>query len=155
MDDVVSGLALRPAIAHDAPALARMNTQLFADADSPNPMSLATLEERMRAWIRSAEWNIVIFTLGDATVGYAVYQTAPDAYVPGIAFVTLRQFFIERDWRSRGIGTAAFHNLRTQCFPVRTKIAISVLPHNEQAMRFWCRLGFAVQSITLMRASTE
>ena len=42
---------LREAIAEDLPLLAELNRQLIQDQRSPNPMSVAELEERMRGWL--------------------------------------------------------------------------------------------------------
>jgi len=89
----------RFATAADAHTLAPMNFQLIRDEGHRNSMSMAELEQRMRAWLDS-EYQAVLFDDEQGTAGYALFKREPD-------WIYLRQFFVEPERRRRGIGRAA------------------------------------------------
>ena len=89
--------------ASDAPLLAEMNRQLIEDEKAETDLSVAQLEERMKAFIAS-EYRAFFFKEDDRVVGYALCKLAA-------APVYLRQFFINRGERRRGCGRRAFHAL--------------------------------------------
>jgi GNAT superfamily N-acetyltransferase len=143
-------LAIRPATDTDIPLLGQMNRHLFEDAGSHNPMSVAELQERMTHWLRSDDWHIATFAENDATVGYAVFQIRPDSYDPAVEFAYVRQFYIEREWRRKGFGRAAFDLLTRTHFRPPCKVVIDALATDPNATAFWAALGFAPYSITMM-----
>jgi GNAT superfamily N-acetyltransferase len=134
-------IALRPATPDDLPLLAEMNRQLIQDEGSRNPMDLAALVERMCAWL-GGEYRVILFTRGNAVVGYAVYQMRPDEHLPQERYVYLRQFFVRREARRQGIGRSAFRLLRHECLPAGAPIVLDVLTSNPGGRRFWDALGF-------------
>lgn len=61
----------------------------------------------------------------------------------------LRHFFICRDSRRQGLGTAAFHLLLQE---LKTEsIDVEVMWWNERGHKFWQSLGFKERSIYLRR----
>lgn len=136
-----AAIGLRPATVDDLPLLAEMNRQLIEDEGSRNPMGLPALAERMRGWL-AGEYAAVVFSLGDAAVGYAVYQVRSDEYFPQERYVYLRQLFVRREVRRQGIGRAAFRLLCERCFPAGMAVALDVLQCNPGGRAFWESLGF-------------
>ena len=86
----------------------------------------------------------------DAVIGYAVFSARPDSYQPEIAFVYIKQFFIEREWRRKGLGRKAFAALARAYFPSQSKVVIDALSTDPTATAFWAALGFHPYSITMM-----
>ena len=109
-------LLVRPANEADLPLLAQMNKRLIEDEGSRNPMSLDQLADRMRDWLLG-DWEVKLFATDDRVVGYAVYQIRRDEYFPDQTIVYLRQFYIEREMRGQGLGTAAYPGLGGRAFP--------------------------------------
>jgi predicted acetyltransferase len=132
-------ITLRVATTADLPAVAAMNKLLIEDEKHENPMSVAELEERVRGWI-SSNYAAYMFQLEEKTIGYAlVNMEAKPIY--------LRQFFIARDWRRQGAGTAGFKALLRE---LRTEtLEIDVLVWNKSAIAFWTALGFDQRSLRM------
>jgi len=132
---------LREATAEDLPLLARLNRELIEDQGSSNPMSLAELEERMRGWL-AGEYRAVFFELASDVVAYAVVRPAEGG-------IHLRQFFVLRPFRRRGIGSRAFEAFRRRHVPAAAAITLEVLVHNETGLAFWRALGFEEHALSL------
>jgi GNAT superfamily N-acetyltransferase len=133
-------LHLRRAAESDLPLLAQMNKRLIEDQGSRNPMPIEQLQNRMSGWLHG-DWTIEFFEEGEI-VGYVVYQTRRDEFFPERTEVYVRQFFIERDQRGRGLGSAAFKLLRETRFPTGSRITLEVLATNPKGFKFWSRVGF-------------
>lgn len=132
--DSEGSVKLRDATADDLPLLAEWNHQLIRDQRSPNPMSVAELEERMRGWL-AAEYRAVVFELGPEPVAYGVFRPAEDG-------VHLRQFFVVRHLRRHGVGRRAIEAFRERHVPPGAALTLEVLSHNERGLAFWRALGF-------------
>ncbi len=141
---------IRAATEADLPLLAQMNKHLFEDAGSHNPMSIDDLRDRMATWLTANEWKIMMLAQGGAVFGYMVYQVRPDSYEPETAFVYVRQFFIERDWRRKGLGRTTFEAIARAHFPAQSKVVIDALASDPNATAFWAALGFEPYSVTMM-----
>jgi ribosomal protein S18 acetylase RimI-like enzyme len=141
-------LTLRPATAADVQLLADMNRQLCDDERSRNPMTIAELAVRMEKWL-SEDWQAVLFQEPSQVVGYALFQIGADYYDPVVPEVYIRQFFIRREHRSRGLGRQAFDLLARQCFPTGARVHLDVLATNPNGQRFWESLGFQSYSTAL------
>jgi GNAT superfamily N-acetyltransferase len=141
-------LATRPATEADLPLLARMNKHLIEDEGSRNPMSLDQLAERMRGWVLG-DWGVKLFLAGETIVGYAVYQLRRDEYFPQQTIVYLRQLFVERDRRSRGLGAEAVALLVQEHFPPGCTVVIDALASNPRGAAFWQKVGFAPYCATM------
>jgi GNAT superfamily N-acetyltransferase len=141
-------LQLRAAEEEDLPLLAAMNRRLIEDEGSRNPMSADALRRRMADWLRG-DWSIDLFVENDTIVGYAVYQLRPDEYNPAQTVVYLRQLYVEREARGRGIGRRMFEMLAQARLPADCPVVIDVLASNPGGRRFWERLGFRPYCTTM------
>lgn len=143
-------LTLRPALPSDLNLLAGMNKRLLEDERSRNPMDLAALRERLTAWLETSEYAIDLFLSGAHVVGYAVHQTRSADPSTGQRYVHLRQLYIERDARGKGLGTQALHSLINTRFPRGCSVKLEVLAGNPGAQRFYEHVGFAPYATTMV-----
>lgn len=134
-------IELRLAKPADSDLLAEMNRELIVDEGSRNPMSQVELAERMWRWL-SKDWQAVLILTNKVVVGYALFQQRRDEYHPENVEVYIRQYFIKRMFRGKGIGQAAFLLLQARYFPPGATLALDVLATNPGARRFWEKLGF-------------
>jgi len=119
----------------EAPLLATLNFQLDEDEPHPNPLPLSALTERMDRWIKSGEYDVLLFRRGDRVVGYAAWRLEDRG-------VYLRHFFICRDQRRQGWGRAAMRLLRRDVFPKDRPVQIESTIGNKSAIAFWHAIGF-------------
>ena len=126
----------------DLSTVTAMNQRLVKDEGSRNPFSWAQYRERLRSWLKSDEWEMVLFTdsIGNS-LGYAVYRLKADAYCAEEEVIELRQFFIDRPFRGRGLGSAAYKILADERFDGR-EVFLDVLATNPDGRRFWRKMGF-------------
>ena len=97
----------RIATLDDVPLLARMNRQLVEDEQHRNrSKSDAWLEDRMRRFL-SGRYEAVLFEQVGRTVAYALYAQHSDH----ADTIYLRQIFVDRSCRRRGIGREAMRIL--------------------------------------------
>lgn len=93
----------------DLPLLARMNQELIADERHRTRLSSEQLAERMSKWL-SGDYKAVLFEVDGSVLGYALYRPEPD-------LIYLRQFFIARGHRRKGLGREAMRLLRERVWP--------------------------------------
>ena len=141
-------LLIHPADQADLPLLAQMNKRLIEDEGSRNPMSLDQLADRMRGWLLG-DWQVKLFATDERVVGYAVYRLRRDEYFPDRVVVYLRQFYIEREMRRQGLGTAAFRALAAEHFPPDCRVVIDALASNPRGHDFWRHVGFEPYCTTM------
>ena len=134
-------LGHRVATLSDVPMLARMNKQLIEDEGHRNPMNLTELEERMRSML-GGDYTATLFEWDSQFVAYGLWRDEPE-------WVYLRQFFVARDVRRRGIGVQAIRVLADEVWPVDKRIRVNVLIGNRPALEFWRAVGFVDYLITL------
>jgi GNAT superfamily N-acetyltransferase len=125
----------------DLPLLAEMNAHLIQDEGHRNPMDLGQLELRMKNWLDSIYQAVIFEEYGD-TVGYALYRETDDGGEGQSKGIYLRQFFVAREHRRKGIGTAAFELLRSQLWGDGCRITLETLTGNKAAQAFWQKLSF-------------
>src|SRR3712207_5255031 len=109
--------------------LARMNKDLIEDERYRNPMTQPDLERRMRGMLEGG-YTATVFESDDQVVAYALWIEEPD-------WVYLRQFFVARGFRRRGIGARAIHVLIEQVWPAGKRVRVDVLVGNQPALEFW------------------
>ena len=143
-------LNLRKATSKDIPALAEMNRQLIQDERSRNPLNVEQLELRMQAWL-DGSWSAIMIYKNEELIGYLLYQQREDDYHPNQPMIFVRQFFVQRAYRRRGIGRQAFEQITEQYFPSDAKVMLDVLATNSEALRFWEDLGFTRYATSLQR----
>jgi GNAT superfamily N-acetyltransferase len=139
----LDGLTFRIAAAADLPQLASWNRQLIEDEGHDNTMSLEELAVRMRSWL-TTEYQALIFEdpAAPAPVAYALLRDTPE-------WVHLRQFFVARDRRRRGIGARAVALLRDSVFPPDKPVIVEAMAWNHPALSFWRAMGFADRYVGL------
>ncbi len=126
----------------DLNLLARWNRELIQDEGHRNHMGIPELRERMRGWLDEHLYQAVIFMGDSDAVAYALYSETNDE-------VYLRQFFVRRDRRRRGIGRYAIEILRTQIWPTDKRLTIDVLVRNTPGAAFWRAMGFSDYCVTM------
>jgi GNAT superfamily N-acetyltransferase len=131
----------RFATTEDLDLLADWNHQLIRDEGHRNPMSVAELRQRMADWLKS-EYRAVIFSILDIAVGYALFRENEDE-------IYLRQLFVARDRRRKGLGTSILEQLRSGIWPEGKRVTVIVLATNTDAVQFYRRAGFADYCVTL------
>ena len=128
--------------AQDCPMLAVLNAQLIQDEGHRNRMTVAELEDRMREWLTSGEYQALLWEDHHDVVAYALFrETADEVY--------LRQFFVVRHRRREGIGRQAIATLFTQVWPRHKRWTVSVLVKNAPAVAFWRAVGYTDYDLTL------
>ena len=128
-------MTFRLATLNDCSLLAEMNHRLVQDEGHRNRfMTLPQLEERMRGWL-SGEYRAVIFEEGGDIVAYALYREQPEE-------IYLRQLFVVRDRRRRGLGRRAVEILRSDIWPKDKRLTVDVLVGNTSALAFWRAVGY-------------
>ena len=95
----------------------------------------------MRGWLMR-EYEAVIFEDQAGVVAYALYRHDDRE-------VYLRQFFVPREQRRRGLGRAAIGILRDEVWPSEKRLLVEVLWHNTAALHFWKAVGFEEYSLAL------
>ncbi len=135
-------LRFRPATLADTDLLGRLNHQLIKDEGHRNPMNLAELTERMRAWLAGDGYEALLGYDGDEAVAYVLWRDQPDS-------VYLRQIFVQRDYRRQG---TARHLMLTlfQRWPDK-RLTVDVLAGNARALAFWRRMGYQDYAVMLER----
>jgi GNAT superfamily N-acetyltransferase len=130
----------RFAASEDAALLGALNHQLIQDEGHRNPMSIPELETRMREWIAS-DYRAVLFEEDSEVVAYALYREDND-------LLYLRQFFVQRALRRRGIGRRCMMILFSGIWPRNKRVTVDALTQNPAAISFWRSLGFADYALT-------
>jgi predicted acetyltransferase len=134
-------MEFRTATQIDIPWLAAMNCQLIRDEGHSNPMNESRLAERMAAWMKG-EYEVVIFTRDGVDAGYAVYRHEP-------GWVYLRQLFVCREHRRRGVGREAIVWLKAHRWKGTPRLRVDVLVDNHAARAFWKSVGFVDYCMTM------
>ena len=135
-------LQFRKATEADVSLLAAMNRQLILDENHRNQrLTLPELADRMRGFLRG-EYQAILFEQDAAPVAYALYRQDADG-------IYLRQFFVDRQHRRRGIGRQAMQILKSDVWPPGQRITVEVLANNRLGHEFWKAVGFVDYAITL------
>ncbi len=128
----------------DVSLLAEANAELLEDERHELKLSREKLVERWSDWI-AGEYRAVLFEDDDSNpLAYALFRPAERG-------VHLRQFFVWRGSRGKGVGRAAFQLLLSEVWPPGTRVQLDVLCGNEAAFGFWRALGFRDYAVTMER----
>ncbi len=131
--------------------VAAMNQRLVEDEGSRNPFADSQYRQRIRGWLSSGDWELVLFTdTAETPLGYAAYRIKKDEYCPRREVVHLRQFFIDRPYRGCGYGRAAYALLANERFEHR-EVNLDVLTSNPAGKRFWEKLGFVEHYVSMKK----
>ena len=142
-------IKIRTVTRKDIALVAAMNQRLVEDEGSRNPFTDSRYRERIREWLFSGDWELVLFTdSADTSLGYATYRIAKDEYCQKREVVHLRQFFIDRPFRGRGYGRSSYALLAHERFEHR-EVTLDVLTTNPGGRRFWAKLGFSEHYVSM------
>jgi predicted acetyltransferase len=131
----------RRATLDDCALLAELNRQLIRDEGHRNKMSVPELEQRMKGWL-ATDYSAVIFEDDGKVVAHALYCEQPEE-------IYLRQLFVVRNRRRKGIGSEALKILRTKIWPADRRLTVAVLVENTAAVAFWRSAGYKDYCLTL------
>lgn len=130
------------ATVRDSLVLAQMNLRLIRDEKHRNPMNVVQLKRRMQGWLRG-EYTAYLFLESLDVVGYCLFKKIGN-------FVYIRQFYVDRGSRRKGLGRKAFGSLRKKVWKGR-KLRLDVLVGNKRAIGFWRAVGFKDYCLTMER----
>ncbi len=136
-------LKWRRASRRDLPLLASWNRRLIVDEKADTPRGLAFLQLRMGRWL-SGSYRAVLFFEDKTPVAYALYRVQ-------LAGIYIRQLYVDRPYRRRGVGRSAVRLLLWKVFPKRKVIDVDVLLHNKRGMAFWHAQGFKDRVMRMAR----
>ena len=100
---------------------------------------------RMRAWLEEDRYQAAVAESASEAVAYVVWRRDPD-----YADVFVRQFFVIRAVRGRGLGTRLFEAAVQEFWKGRS-LRLDVYDSNPAGRAFWERLGFAPYSRLMRR----
>lgn len=126
----------------DCPVLAQMNRELIQDEGHRNRMTVPELQRRMLNWLKTGEYQAVLFECNGQADGYALFRREKE-------FIYLRQFFVRRQRRRNGIGKAAIAWLRTNLWKESQRVRLDVLVGNHVGREFWRSVGFHDYCLTM------
>jgi len=124
----------------DVKILAAMNRELIQDEGSENPMNLEQLEERMKGFLLT-EYKAVLISTNEDITGYCLYKIE-NIKDDGSFDIYVRQYYVKRDFRRKGIGINAFRILTENAFKDACSIKLDVLETNNRGKAFWAKVGF-------------
>ena len=88
--------------------------------------------------ITDPSFTVYLIKYGDEDIGYFIFQHAGSA-------VWLSSLYVLQEYQHRGIGKRAFSILRDYCREKGiSRFSCHCSPHNENAMRFYRRMGGVV-----------
>jgi len=125
----------------DLDILAEWNHQLIQDEGHHNKMTVSQLRERMRDWL-SGDYTAVIFEKDGESIAYALFHESENE-------IYLRQLFVKRENRNRGIGKEAVRLLKEEIWTKSKRLTVDVLSHNKPGIAFWHSVGYKDYYLTL------
>lgn len=131
----------------DLSMLARWNKQLIEDEGHKNLMTEEELFQRMKTWL-AGEYRAAIFELDGLPLAYALWREDADG-------VYLRQFFMDRSHRRKGLGRDAVQLWLSEIRPRHKRVWLEVLINNEQGRKFWAACGFGEYAVTMQLKEGE
>lgn len=124
----------------DVQKLAFFNKRLIEDEGHPNPMNVEQLAERMDRWLKN-EYSAYLVLLDEEIVAYCLFRDDGDHYY-------LRQLYVDRDYRRRGIATQLLDWMYQNVWREK-KIRLEVLVHNLSAIAFYKHYGFEIGCLSM------
>ena len=131
----------RFAICDDVRLLAEMNQELIRDEGHRNKMGFEELKERMADFLQTG-YTAVIVSQSCEDVAYALYKQEQD-------WMYLRQIFVKKYVRRKGIGRMLIEWLKDGPWKGSEIIRTDVLINNKSGLRFWEEVGFGAYCITM------
>ncbi len=125
----------------DSQLIAEMNYQMIKDQKHRNSMNVTQLNRRMKKWL-AGDYGAYLFLNEGKTIGYCLFHKTKE-------FMYVRQFYIEKTSRRRGLGLMALNWLRKNVWKKENRFRLDVLVGNERAIRFWEAAGFTKYCLTM------
>ena len=160
-----STVVIRRGVATDARALAtfaaRTFEETFAHATAPQNMAAHLVnaygEEQQGAELRDPDTITLIAESGGGIAGFAqVRRTAAPECVSGEDLLELRRFYVDRPFHGRGLAGQLMDLSEHEARALGGKrIWLSVFQHNERAIAFYTRRGFARVGAQVFRVGAE
>jgi ribosomal protein S18 acetylase RimI-like enzyme len=126
-------MKLRPAKVDDLPVLARWYKDLRTDERMDNVMTDDEIRSQMESFLLGNTYKTYFLEVGGNVVGYGMLDvTRKPMY--------LRHLFIDRAHRKKGHGKALIRMLMAT--HGISEVDIEVMVWNEDALRFYEKLGF-------------
>ena len=125
----------------DIDTLAIMNSQLIENERHRSEMTVTELENRMRKWL-SNKYRAAVAEEKDKIIAYALWRRDPD-------WIYLRQLFVSRNNRRKGVGSAFINWLYKNAWRKGKRIRVEALIVNPEGLAFWRAIGFKDYCITL------
>jgi GNAT superfamily N-acetyltransferase len=132
----------------DVELLAEMNARLSEDEGSSVGSPTAYVD-RMRGWLEEGRYEAAIAESGAELIAYVVWRHDPD-----YGDVYVRQFFVARDHRGRGLGRVLFERAVAEFWPGHT-LRLDVYDSNPRGGAFWESMGFVAYSRLMRREPSE
>ena len=120
--------------------LAEMNKRLIEDEGHSNPMNIQQLVQRMYEWLRG-DYRGYLALENNTAVAYCLYRDDGEYYY-------LRQLYVEREWRRRGVATRFLDWMYQQVW-IDKRVRLDVLSHNEGAIAFYRKYGFTIGCLSM------
>jgi predicted acetyltransferase len=125
----------------DLDILDQWNHQLIRDEGHRNKMTVSQLRDRMRHWL-AGDYTAVIFDKDSECVAYALFRE-------GEYEIYLRQLFVKRENRNRGIGKEAVRILKEEIWTKSKRLTVDVLSQNRAGIAFWHSVGYKDYCLSL------
>jgi ribosomal protein S18 acetylase RimI-like enzyme len=106
---------------------------------------------RLQAWL-AGPYRCVVFLEGEELAGYALYRPTDPASEGHPGGIYLRQLFVARERRRRGLGRAAFELLVSEASPADGYVTLEALASNPAGRAFWTAMGFREYSVRYERS---
>lgn len=136
-------MKIQKANSTDLRDLAVMNHRLIRDEGHRNPMTVLQLQKRMLGWLKK-DYRAWIFKENGESIGYCLFRDDRD-------FLYIRQFYVERNVRGKGIGKRALIWMMKNVWKRARTLRLDVLVKNTRGISFWRASGFKDYCLTLER----
>lgn len=141
-------IQLRIATSADSEYLLEMSYQLLEDEGLEEDISMIERQAVLQEWIEDG-WSILLILKDHQIAGYMIYRKQREEFPSHEQTVFVREFFVRREYRRRGVGRSAFELIVNEYIPRDVTITLNVPAANHTALRFWQEKGFEVFSTTL------
>jgi ribosomal-protein-alanine N-acetyltransferase len=119
----------------DVEKLAELNKRLIEDERCPNPMNRQQLVQRMSEWLQGG-YSCYLGIEDGIVIAYCLFRDDGEYYY-------MRQLFVEREHRRRGIATKLLNWMYRNIWTDK-KVRLDVFFHNKEAIAFYKAYGFQV-----------
>ena len=126
---------IRKADISEVQKLAELNKRLIEDEQHPNPMNVQQLAQRMKEWLQG-DYTCYVAEENEQIIAYCLFRDDGEYYY-------MKQLFVERGFRRRGIATAFLDWMYDHVW-IDKKVRLDVLSHNQEAIAFYKAYGFRI-----------